>query len=427
MNDRKIVSAIVGERKIWESVKEHLDPNEFSGTVNHIIKLVGEYYAADPKAAHVDVEILAERYKRQEQSEKLAHLVIDVLQGLPDVSGINISKEILDRKRHNSGLKLASALSKGLSGQDLEPLLRHYVQLADGGEGEPDDEEIPQEFLVEDLVKKSFDRDSLIKLSPLSLTERLDGGVRPGHHILVFAPTEMGKTLVVINMVAGFTRQNLRTLYIGNEDPVADLQMRYITNIVGRPKSDILAYPSKAQTILDKRNYRNVIFAPLAPGTFSKIRQLVGKFKPDVVVLDQLRNLDVSSENRTQALEKAATEARNLAKSMGLLVVSVTQAADSASGKRVLNRGDVDSSNIGIPGQMDLMIGIGADEEMEKYGMRMLSFPKNKISGSHEPLEIQIDPQTSRVIEAANVDVYDRRDEQTRFQEGTRAGNARAA
>lgn len=402
MNERKILSAVVRDRGIWSEVNASLDPAEFDSITNHLFKLVGEYYASDKGASHVDVEILADRYARREQSEKLATMVRQVLTNLPDVSGANVLKELAEVKTYNLGLKLASHFTKGTTGPEVQKLLRDYLSASEGSTAAESDDEDPSEWIVEDLIKSSFQQDGLIKILPASLTEHLDGGARPGHHILVFAPTEMGKTLVVINMVAGFTMQGLRTLYVGNEDPVADLQMRYISRMTNMQKREILSDPAKAQRLLDKRNYKHVTFAPLAPGTFPKIRKLVDKFKPHVVVLDQLRNINVDSENRTQALERAATEARNLGKSLGVLVLSVTQAADSASGKRILNRGDVDSSNIGIPGQMDLMIGIGADEEMEKRNMRVLSFAKNKISGNHNTIEIVIDPLLSKVIEAAN-------------------------
>jgi hypothetical protein len=44
------------------------------------------------------------------------------------------------------------------------------------------------------------------------------------------------------------------------------------------------------------------------------------------------------------------------------------------------------------------MIGIGADEEMERNNFRVLSFPKNKLSGKHEPIPIEIDPMLSKVL-----------------------------
>lgn len=402
MQERKILSAFVKDRKSYEEVKELLDRSDFDSITLHLIDLVGEYYATDPKASNVDVEILADRFARQSQSAKLENTVKSILTSLPEVSEGNVLRELREIKAYRLGLKLANSFTKGATGPEVQKLLHDYMELTEAASSPGTDDEEPEDFTVESLVRKSFNSDGLIKLLPRSLTEHLDGGVRPGHHILVFAPTEMGKTLVVINMVAGFTMQGLRTLYVGNEDPVADLQMRYISRLTNFNKREVLSNPVEAQRRLDKRNYKNVIFAPLAPGTFRKIRDLVAKFKPQVVVLDQLRNIDVDSENRTQALEKAATEARNLGKSMGVVVISVSQAADSASGKRVLNRGDVDSSNIGIPGQMDVMIGIGADDEMEKMGMRMLSFPKNKVSGRHQPIEIIIDPQLSKVVEAAN-------------------------
>jgi archaellum biogenesis ATPase FlaH len=232
---------------------------------------------------------------------------------------------------------------------------------------------------------------------PPALNEVLDGGAKPGHHILVFAPTEMGKTLFVINAVAGFLKQGLRVLYCGNEDPAADILMRLMTRLTGMTKHEIRDNPTKAEKLLGERNWSKLTLASLAPGTFKQIHDLVDKYDPRVVVLDQLRNIAVDSENRTQALEKAATSARNLGKSKGLLVVSVTQAADSASGKTVLGRGDVDSSNVGIPGQCDLMIGIGADSSMEDQGLRILSLPKNKLSGKHTPIPVTFNYALSRI------------------------------
>lgn len=402
MNEQKILSALIKSRKTWEAVKEHIDPKDLGSDTNRILGYVNEYYNADSSAGFADIDILCGRVAREIPNEKHSRMLQEVLRALPDVSSVNVGKELCALKAHSLGLHIASDLSQGRQGREVRKLIEQYLTVseAEGLDSEAD-EDITESWEVKDLVTENYNRENLIQIWPTPLNERLDGGARPGHHLLVFAPTEMGKTLIILNMVSGFTAQGLRTLYVGNEDPVADLQMRFITNLVGRPKQDIIKWPDRAQQIVDQKGYKNVIFAPLAPGTFAKIRRLVDKFKPNVVVLDQLRNLDVDSENRTQALEKAATEARNLAKSCQVLVVSVTQAGDSASGKRVLGRGDVDGSNVGIPGQADVMIGIGATEEDEKHNRRWLSFPKNKLSGNHDPLEITIDPITSRVVELA--------------------------
>lgn len=401
MNDRKIISAILKDRKAWEVLKDKLGPDELSPEATTLFKIGNEYYEADPEAKSCDLEIVKSRLERQIQSNKLVDVLKGILDSLPDVSAVNLTQEILALKRHSLGLKLSSALAAGKTGSEVEELIASWqsmVGLSDVGV-EAEESQIVTGVPVEKLFATAFNQENLIKVYPKSLNDRLDGGVLPGTHILVFANTEMGKTLVAINMVAGFLHQKLPVLYVGNEDPAENILLRLGTRLSGMNKYEIRDNPKKAQELIDSRSAGLFTIAPLAPGTFAEIRSLVQKYGPKVVILDQLRNLDVKSENRTQALERAATEARNLAKRFGLVVVSLTQAGDSASGKAALSTGDVDSSNVGIPGQMDVMIGVGATEEMLRQNVRMLSFPKNKVSGNHNPITVTVDPQLSKVID----------------------------
>jgi len=415
LNENKIIAAFVRDRKAWDIAAASVQTDIVSPTGALLLKLVGDYYGADPQATCVDVGILASRVEREIQSNKLAGAVVEALQRLPtDVSGINVARELVALQRDSVGKRLASLLAAGRGGGEVDRLIQDYQAIGSGGESENESghPEVIERLPVKELIQTSFNKEGLIQLWPESLNRSIDGGCKPGHHVLVFAPTEMGKTLFVINAVAGFLRQDLTVLYVGNEDPAPDILMRIINRLTGMNKYEVQAAPDRAQEILDKRNYDKLVMAPLAPGNFRQIRSLVKKYSPTVVVLDQLRNLDVDSENRTQALEKAATEARNLAKSGSVLVVSVTQAGDSASGKTILSRGDVDGSNVGIPGQIDLMIGIGATTEMEANNDRMLSFPKNKLSGKHNPIAVRIDPLLSRVYDygdGANDPIYEQR------------------
>jgi len=120
-----------------------------------------------------------------------------------------------------------------------------------------------------------------------------------------------------------------------------------------------------------------------------------------VVLVDQLRNLNVHEDHFVQKLEKAASAVRNLAKKHGFVAISVTQAGDSASGKSILDMGDVDSSNTGIPATADVMIGIGATAEDERLGRRVLSLPKNKVGGNHAHLPVRVEPHLSKIGDIA--------------------------
>lgn len=397
--ERKILGAMLQSRSSWEQAQSLLKKEDLSPEGTLINDLVSEFYTSDPEANSCDIDILSSRISRRVSNNKHVTFLTDLIKQLSslDISQTNVLNEVREQQAHIVGLELAAKLAAGAKGKDVNELLSKYQNLLSSSSS--DTGELIEFVGVSpaDLVTKHFSKENLIELWPPALNDMIDGGVKPGHHVLVFAPTEMGKTLFVINAVAGFLKQGLRVLYCGNEDPAPDILMRMISRLTGLTKYEVQNDPKNAEAILQKRNWDNLVVASLSPGTFQQINKLVDKYDPDVVVLDQLRNIAVDSENRTQALEKAATQARNLAKGREVVVLSVTQAGDSASKKTILGRGDVDSSNVGIPGQVDLMIGIGATEEMESRGMRTLSFPKNKISGKHEPITVTFNYVLSKV------------------------------
>lgn len=401
-NEPRIIKSIITSRDAFGIVRDHLDGGDLSPDGACIFEAVSSFYKSDPQAPCCDVEILKSRIERSSRSNKAAESAIRgidtaLAQELP--SAINLAKEALNARRYSVGLKLAGQLTS--TSPASKELLREYLDLSHRQEHELGEitEEIYRGVSAASLSSKSFNKAGLIKLWPESLNIQVDGGVRGGHHIVIFAPTEMGKTLFVINLCAGFLKQGLRVLYIGNEDPASDIMMRMMARLTGMNKYEIIENPDKADGILASRNWDKFTFAALCPGTFDKIDELAEETQAQVLILDQLRNIDMDSESRTQALEKAATEARNLARRRNIPVVSVTQAGDSASGRAILDRGDIDSSNVGIPAQADLMLGIGATPDMEASNMRTLSFPKNKLSGNHTPISVLIDPMLSKVID----------------------------
>lgn len=401
VSEQKIIATLLSSREAFDHVIEFVDESEFSAESNLILGFVRDFYSADPSAGSCDLDVVLGRLQRKLTNPKHFSAIETVLRNLPTPSVANLEKEILETKRHAQGLRLAAALSGGKDRDKVNQLLEIYNKIhsasslvSEGKEGEE-----VSGLDLSSLVKNHFDRKLLIPIYPSALNDRLDGGAKPGHHILVFAPTEMGKTLFAINMVGGFLHHGYPVLYVGNEDPIADIQMRLASRLTGLTKHEIEADPAGAMGALEGKGTQHFNIVEMSPGSFPRISKLVEKYKPSIVVLDQLRNIDVKQDQRTQALEKAATEARNLAKRTGTVVVSITQAGDSASGRRVLNRGDVDGSNVGIPGQCDVMVGIGATEDEEANGIRTISLPKNKLGGRHDHFTVTFDTQHSKVID----------------------------
>ncbi len=398
MKEKQVLASVIKDRKAYEAVADHIDRNDLSEQGWIIWRGVGNYYELDPSATGIDAELLAEAVCREVSIEKHKTMFRDLVGSLAGLepSVDNVVADLLATKREVVGQELANAL---LTNGDVPSLLDRYQSLmAAESLGEEEGAEVRQGHGVASLVEQGFDPEGLIQVWPPSLNRRLDGGVRPGHHIVVYARPEMGKTATVINMMAGFLHQGLTTLYIGNEDPIDDINMRVVNRLSGMNKFDVLNSPEEADERARAANYDLLIMAALAPGSPREITQLIEEFAPDVLVLDQLRNLNMGQDNYVQKLEQAATQARQWAKRYSCVVVSVTQAGDSAEGKSVLDLGDVDYSNTGIPSQADLMLGLGANQQNQARGEIVLSMPKNKISGKHEFFPVQIEPTLSELI-----------------------------
>lgn len=364
---------------------------------------IADYYKRDQSAVAVDKEVLlaqlSETIRNPKHVERFDNFLTQ--SAATGTSEANVRAVILLAKQQEVGDRLAQALAVD-AGADkvdayLEELqtLRKLTSLEELGQA--GSEVFDDSLNLSDMIKKEMDPEGLIKLYPSSLNDRVDGGVRKGHHILVFAPVEAGKSCTVINMSAGFARQKLKTLYFINEDRPQDIIIRLISNLSGMTKHQIHDDPQKAQQLGLAAGFSQITVISCSPGSPRMIEEYIDKYKPDCVVVDQLRNLQVKADTRVNQLEMAATAMRNIAKKKNVLMVSVTQAGDSASDKLVLQMGDVDFSNVGIPSQMDVMIGLGMNAAYELEGLRHMTLCKNKISGDHSNFPVKIHPQLSRI------------------------------
>lgn len=399
MKERHVLSATIKDRNAFSAVADHVEHDDFSEQGWVVWNGICDYYDADSGCTSVDASILADAVARGVAADKHKDMFRNLVGSLAafDVSGRNVVEDLLSTKREVVGNQLAHELLAG--GKEAGTILDKYSELMDATTFHSDEEEedARQGFSVAELCATGFNEENLIQVMPQALNERLEGGVKPGHHMILFARPEMGKTMMTIEMMAGFLRQGLTVLYIGNEDPLDDINMRVVNRLSGMTKVEVMNSPNKADRIARENGYEDLILKAVAPGTVREITGLIEKYKPHVLVLDQLRNLNMKQDNYVLALEQAAKQARQWGKRYSCVVVSVTQAGDSASGKAVLDMGDVDFSNTGIPSQADVMIGLGAGEAQQKAGEIVISLPKNKVSGRHEYFPCMVEPQLSKI------------------------------
>lgn len=394
--ERKILGALVSNREAYDTLDGLVSDFDFSELGKIVYKEIAEYYEADASAVSVDVDLLLSALQRKHERhfDRLRNVVLE----LEEVSIPNVLREFLELKKHNIGTQLSHLLITGGSQTEVRSLIDQYQKYDSGVLDESDEKSevyhnVPPSELVQNLTGEG-----LIRLYPKSLNDHVGGGVPAGTHIVLFAPPEVGKSMVSINLTNGFCKDGRKVLYWGNEDPKDNMLVRFISRMSGMTKTEVLKDPDTAYNRALEKGYDNLYFVSSPAGTVREIQEKIEEIKPDVVIIDQIRHLHIKGiDGEVAQLTEASKAARAIAKEHGIVVVSVTQAADSASNKLVLDQGDVYMSNTSVPGDADLLIGIGLNHQIEAHGARMLSLCKNKISGDHAAFEVFVDPQLSKV------------------------------
>ena len=394
MSDINIIAAVLDSRGAFDSVEHRVDEAALSPQATVWWTAIVDWYARDPAATAVELGMIRERVKR-DLNPKHVDAIIGWFDDVPEsVSPGNVVSEVIAVQRQAKGFEVQSAIAANESGEKIGKLMDELGVLLrqEQGGGEPT-------FEITSSTDAMLDkrRGERIPLAPESLNRRVGGGAVRGSHILVFGRPDSGKTLFTINLVAHFLKSNYSVLYIGNEEPTTRTNVRLMGSLMERTIQQVEKNLDKALTYVNEqgwwKRYRSV---QMTPGTMAEIEDAISYFKPDVVILDQLRNVRSGGQKLTNRLEENATGFRALLSKYNVLGISVTQAGDKTErhGQEVpavLSMSDVDSSRTGLPGQCDLMLGVGVTEELFSHGKRMLSLAKNKLSTERTPFLVDVD------------------------------------
>jgi archaellum biogenesis ATPase FlaH len=394
IDERAIVQAILQDRTAYDALAGRLDPADFGAQAALVVKNASQFYQKDSSATRVDLEVLRSQVTRTFANKKHAESVLAWLGDLPEaVSSVNVAAEYRQMRRHKIGLELASKLGSGEHSDATERLVEKYRLFGvDTGEAEK------PKLTIDELVE-TVGEGKRIRLVPAALNKETAGGVLRGHNIVIYGRPESGKSMMAINLSAGFCNQNLRTMYAANEEPISDVQKRHLSRMSGIPISRIQESRADLELAVERakaRGYDNLYAQELRTGRVAEVEALIRKYKPDVLIVDQIKNLHIPGVgNQAQELDAIARELRRMAKQYQMVLGMVTQAGDSAEQKLKLGMSDIEGSKTGIPGAADLMIGVGVSDAYAAQNRRMISLPKNKLSGKHSFFTLYVEPQFS--------------------------------
>ncbi len=389
--EQRVLAAMLQSRGAYQAIIPFRKQQDFTEQGWLLVEQIDEYYDTDSEAQRVDrgllKDVIARKYPK---SAKIINTVVDNFQ---EVSVDNVTKEYIELKKEAMKHALADAF---LGDEDYSDLLEEFLN-ADSLEEETED----TTYIAADIedILADVSGEGLISVHPPALNDRLDGGFVGGHQFAIYAPTEVGKSLLAINISCGFLRDGRKVLYCGNEDPAQSMLLRFYCNLSGMTKEEIIAEPAKAKALAFANGYGNLVFKELTPGSLREIRVLQEKYKPEICIVDQMANMECRSSSKVEKNEILACGLRALAKKNNLVCGIVHQASDDAYGKNILEKNHMYYSNVGVQGQMDVMIGMGMDSGYEQQDNRRLCLTKNKLSGKHDNFPVDVIPELSRVAD----------------------------
>lgn len=403
--ERQLLAAALQSRNSFTLIQEKVSPEaknkrdaRYSPEFRIIMDMVKVYYENDKDASNVNRELLEElidaKVPNDKHKARFKSLVSEALSA--DVSLPNVNALIRTAVRHELGGKLAMKMAnrEDVSEEELKAYADTLREDSDDGDGA---EGVLRSDSLATALRETLAGERGLSLYPPALGEAIGPrGLQDGSHVIVFGRPEISKSGFCITNTARWAMQGKKVLYFINEDPEVNIQLRILECMTGLSEEDVLADVDKAMELGKKAGFDNVVIKGLTPGSAVEIDRWIEDEKPDVIVVDQLRNLWAKADSRTNQLDQVSRDVRDLGKKHGIVVLSVSQAGESAEGKAILGMTDIDSSKTGVPAAADVLIGIGATQEHIATGYRVLTLCKNKVNGNHASITVRFLPQISR-------------------------------
>jgi len=214
------------------------------------------------------------------------------------------------------------------------------------------------------------------------------GGIGPGNLVIIFARPEVGKTAFWVSLVSkpnGFAEQGAKIHAFINEEPAVRTQMRAISCFTGLNREQIIEDKVRAHNEWSKIK-DNIKMIDTVDWTVQDIDSHCEKYKPDIIIIDQLDKINVAGTyaRTDERLRAVYTSAREIAKRRDCAVIAVSQASALAHNFDHISFDMMENSRTGKAAEADLIIGIGhRSSENSDDNARVLNVSKNKITGWH--------------------------------------------
>jgi hypothetical protein len=217
----------------------------------------------------------------------------------------------------------------------------------------------------------------------------------------IFARPDAGKTSMALSEVTYLVRQmpvGTPILYLNNEEDIRRVKRWGVCSMLGVKEEWIAQNPIRAEELWKHNRGEDIKFIGECHDIF-QIEKYIQIDKPGIVVIDQGPKVMIPGTAKMQGpdiLKKLYNEYRKLAKNYETRVITLGQADDASTNRQWLGLTNIDSSKVGIPGELDWALGVGFIDDPKFAAIRYLNVAKNKLTGRRARKEVTFKMEHSR-------------------------------
>jgi hypothetical protein len=358
----------------------------------YTLQLLVSYYTKYPNAAHVDEADLKLFIKQNPRVAVLPN-VVTYIESAYKVSDTNsaltmdtieaclekhVASNILD--------KVALVIDNNKAGviHTIQDDIDEYLRLI---RNPPKNTLKPYVLNLNSLINSSIKMGGL----PFCLKTANDAikGARPGTSGLIFAYVDTGKTSFGVANLISMHKANFNLyscdrpiLYCGNEESIAEVNLRAIQALTKRSDAEIEADEAGTSAILNKWDFTKGIHFIDNVKTMGSVERLLDKHNPRVMYIDQGTKVRIPNQKEVKdvsVLEEIFNVYRELGKQYGCAMIAMAQADSESHQLQWLTLRNLYGSKVAIQGELDWAISLGTVTDDIKYlNYRYINVCKNK-------------------------------------------------
>lgn len=236
------------------------------------------------------------------------------------------------------------------------------------------------------------------------------GPPHPGDLICVTACPNVGKTRFITSeithMVTQYATEDRRILFINNEETADAVWNAIYCSYFGKTDDDVAKNVAKYKEKWDKEVGEKAIAVMHDPNASTRdIERMIKAYDPKLVVYNQLYKVRLLGKKVGTEAEEYRLRynfARIMADRYSHIAIAAHQAGALAAGEKWVTQEQMYGGKTGIPGECDVIIGIGKTYDPTAKKQRYLNIARNKLpSGPRTRPELREDSHFEVKFEAA--------------------------